>query len=98
MSATDATVKVTPKKVSHKKQATVTAKVVASTGTPTGKVVVHYGKATKTVNLGSGNTVKVKLPKLRKGTYKVWVEYKGKLQVQGRQLHEGDLAGSLTAR
>lgn len=61
----------------QKAKVSITVSPVASK--PTGTVVVHYGSRTKTVKLysSSNGKVSVSLPKLKKGTYKVWAEYKG---------------------
>lgn len=76
---TSATVKVVPSTVSHRKHATVKIKVTATTGTPTGTVVVHYGNRTKTVPLPASKhgTLTVRLPTLKVGRYKVWIAYSG---------------------
>ena len=59
----------------QKAKATVTVNPTTATGT----AVLHYGSKTKTLKLTASSKGKVQatLPKLKKGTYKVWVEYKG---------------------
>lgn len=46
---------------------------------PTGTVTVHYGSKTKkaTLKASADGEVTVTLPKLKRGTYKVWVTYAG---------------------
>jgi hypothetical protein len=69
------------------KQKAVVKVVVKATGSApeTGKVVVHYGSKTKTVTLEKSDKgkVNVTLPKLKKNSYKVYVEYKGSSTVVG---------------
>lgn len=63
-----------------KEKVKITVKAPGSTQ-ETGKVVVHYGSKSKsktaTLTASDKGKVTVTLPKLKKGTYKVWVEYKG---------------------
>ncbi|GAA4714330.1 lamin tail domain-containing protein [Nocardioides conyzicola] len=77
---------VTPKKVIVKKtKATVTIKVTASGVTPTGKVTLSGGGlAKRTVTLGAGGKVVVKLAVFRtKGTKTLTVTYAGNTYVAG---------------
>jgi Big-like domain-containing protein len=84
--ATLAKPSVTPQKVVVKKtKATVTIKVTASGVTPTGKVTLSGGGlAKRTVTLGAGGKVKVKLAVFRtKGAKTLTVTYAGDKYVAG---------------
>ena len=74
-----ATVKLADKSITTKQKAKVSIYVSPLASKPTGTAVLHYGSKTKTVKLyaSSNGKVTVTLPKLKKGTYKVWVDYKG---------------------
>ncbi|MDM4761401.1 S8 family serine peptidase [Galbitalea sp. SE-J8] len=63
-----------------RQKAKVTVKVnAAGSGKETGTVVLHYGGKTKKVVLHARNKGKhvFTLPKLKKGSYTVWAEYRG---------------------
>ena len=74
-----AKVSLADKSITTKQKAKVTVTVSPVASAPTGTAVVHYGSKTKTVKLYASSKGKVSttLPKLKKGTYKVWVEYSG---------------------
>ena len=74
-----ATVKIADRSITTKQKAKVSIFVSPLAAKPTGTAVLHYGSKTKTVKLyaSSNGKVTVTLPKLKKGTYKVWVDYKG---------------------
>jgi len=61
-----------------KAKAIVTVKADGS-GKETGTVIVHYGSKTKkdVMHTSDKGRIVVTLPKLKKGTYKVWAEFRG---------------------
>ena len=72
--------------ITTSQKAKVTVKVSANgSGKETGTVVLHYGSKKKTDELHSSDkgTLDFTLPKLKKGSYKVWAEYKGNSKVDG---------------
>jgi len=80
------TVKLKDSTITSATSGKVVVKVKASgAGRETGTVVVHYGSKKKTVTLKSAHkgSITVTLPRLKKGSYKVWAEYKGNADVEG---------------
>jgi len=80
------TITIADSTITTKKKARVTVVVAASTSdAETGTVVVHYGSKSKSVTLHTADKgkVAVTLPKLKKGSYKVWAEYKGNASIAG---------------
>jgi hypothetical protein len=77
--ATRVTVKLSDKSISPKKKETVTVTVHPTSKKPTGTVTVHYGSKSTSVKISAAKkgTVRVMLPKLKKGTYKIYATYKG---------------------
>jgi hypothetical protein len=78
-----ATVRVTvPSSIGASGRATARVKVSAGSLKPTGKVVVSWGagksqSVTAELSAQSKGTVSVRLPKLARGTYRVWASYAG---------------------
>jgi len=65
-------------KVRKGKAGTASVSVAPRADNPTGSVVVHVGskKFTKQLKASADGHVTIKLSRLKKGSYKVWVEYK----------------------
>jgi beta-glucosidase len=76
---TKVTAKLVDRTITRKNHGVVKVRVKPVDEHPTGKVVVHYGSKTKTVKLTASDdgTLRVTLPKLKKGTVKVWAKYTG---------------------
>lgn len=74
------------KKIKAGKRGKVTVKVKAPGVTPTGKVTVKFGKKKVTKKLNRKGKVTIKSPKLKRGKYKVAVNYKGSTTVSKARL------------
>lgn len=75
--ATTVKAKLAKAKVSTAKRATIKVTVSPAAVHPDGTVTVHIGAKTVKATLRADGTVSVKLPKLKKGTYKVYATYAG---------------------
>jgi hypothetical protein len=85
-SSSTTTISLSDPTITTKVKEKVTVRVKADgSGKETGTVVVHYDSKTKTDVMHSGDHGKivVTLPKLKKGTYTIWAEYKGNSDVVG---------------
>jgi subtilisin family serine protease len=74
------TISIKDSTITTKQKAKITVKVnAAGSGKETGTVVLHYGSKKKTDVLHTSDRGKVTftLPKLKKGSYKIWAEFKG---------------------
>ena len=71
--------KLVDRSISTSQTPKVKVTVSPTTLKPTGTVTVHYGSKTvsATLKTSSNGAITVSLPKLKKGTYTVYVEYKG---------------------
>jgi subtilisin family serine protease len=72
--------------ITTKQKAKITVTVKASrSAKETGTVVLHYGSRTKkeTLHVRDKGKVTFTLPKLKRGTYSVWAEYRGSSTVAG---------------
>jgi enterochelin esterase-like enzyme len=77
--ATTTNAKLARAKVVPTAHAKVQIRVRPAAAKPTGKVIVHYGEKSTTVKLKAAahGTMTVVLPRLKKGTYKVYATYAG---------------------
>ena len=76
---TKTTESIADKHITKSQKAKIKVTVAPTSSKPTGTVTVHYGSKTKSVKLTAGDKgkVTVTLPKLKKGTYKVYATYGG---------------------
>jgi len=76
---TVAKAKLADRSITSKQKAKVSVTVAPTSKKPTGTVTVHYGSKSVSAKLKASDkgTVTVSLPKLKKGKYKVYVEYEG---------------------
>jgi hypothetical protein len=77
LDATTVKVKLADSSISTRAKGVVTVTVSAKSGKPTGAVTVHYGSKSKIVKVGASGKVKVTLPKIKKGNYRVYASYAG---------------------
>jgi len=77
--ASVASVALADSSITTKQQAKVTITIRPTGAKATGNAILHVGTKTKTVKFttASNGRVTVTLPTFKKGTYKVWVDYKG---------------------